>query len=298
MKRIKLLAVLAVLILFSAAFTADLHRYTEQEIWNVLAGESDLHGLTSQEAANQILADGFYLPAETKLGLSIESNGRLLTFVRNKSGDSLYVGAAVVWDSISVLAVDTVKVDAGPDTLVIADSLKDEGGAMFIRWKFYDTADNCSLSIYGVISTGDTITDTLAIVTENGAVYSTYRWSHLLTLVSFNTGADDSLSVHALPYYGIMTTAKSGSQRGAGIVAADCADNGVTAIVTFGPALTNVKCSTTTEGYPGIHMFLSSTAGRLYPRTTATAAQANCGFGKLITPSASSNQAWVFIDMQ
>jgi len=140
------------------------------------------------------------------LGTTIAEEGRLLFTVLNKEGDTLDVGATVVWDTTRIAVCDT----AAGKTARIEIDLSDEGGAhsLYVYAASGSSSDD-SLWIYGLDADGAAQSETLPITDGDDQVLtaSAYWWTQIDSVMdSQATSGWTTYQVIALPICGVRAS--------------------------------------------------------------------------------------------
>ena len=241
------------------------------------------------ETDDNLIAD------QLKLGHAVlDSTGRQLIYVQNKSGGSLAEGDVCIWDNTEIVVEADTIVGAAFNT-VVDNSLSAEGGFFSLSYNTgVDGAPDAgdSIKVIGVCyETGrlDTIDCFLGTAVGQFEILEAGAKRHFSTLTSLTLNADaisdgaDTLGVQAHPVAGVVQSSGSVASF-AGVATGVIADNAFGYIVNQGITKVTVDAAT-----------LDATAGAAIDATTAgdgvTAANWTVGqtFGVAVEYSSTDN---------
>ena len=141
------------------------------------------------------------------LGRSIEEEGRILFAIRNKSGGTLSLGDAAIYDTTRIGGCDT----AATKTARILIDLSDEGGWLnLIANAETGSASDDSLWIYGLDDEGAAQTEIIVITDGDSDTYtlSANRWTQIDSVKDSQAAAGwTTYQVFAVPYCGVTGSA-------------------------------------------------------------------------------------------
>lgn len=238
-----------------------------------------------------------------RLGESVlDSLGRVLVKVQNKTGSALAEGDVVVWDNTAVEVV----ADAAPAaSATVADDLSAEGGYFTLSFVCTDTPDaGDSVIVYGTSYEGgaNDYTKMLMPAVENVTFMLTdtltgnriLHWS-LIDSIKYNADAvSEGATAVTVNAYGVCTVlACDGANADvAGVAIGAVADNAFGYVVTHGVCKAVVDAATTAAS-PG-SLLEGAANGDLVVDAAATAAR---NIGRALEYSTEDNRKiLVFID--
>lgn len=209
-------------------------------------------------------------PGDTR----VDSLGRVIMGIRNKSGASLAVGRIIELDTLFV-AFNDAKILADSvwkDTAGIFDS---EGGPGVFKLTVKGTPTNDSAIIWGTAMTGigtyAAVADTLAFgTTANDIRFSNYLWTSFDSLRVDTTGGTglDSLHVDYMSTLGAVVCATTSVRPFGVVINAAIADNAVGEICIFGACKVKCKSASGTFAPPGYPLVVGG-GGTILPLAAA-----------------------------
>lgn len=235
--------------------------------WLQVTGPSKLTGLVTVD--NDQMVGGTITIAE----------GAVIKIpVRNKSGGTLTANDVVIWDTTSIVNVDSTVRVAAVDTIPTADTMALEGGYYLTRTYTSSLANACTVWIIGTTDGSDT-RDTI-IHTASGLKYSEKYWATISSIIMHGWDANDSIRIASLPVYyneanpaAVTTTTTAAHALVAGVISATVVDNAVGEIVVYGIQTTKVNCAST-EGLLGMYVETINAAKKARPNATPAAGKA------------------------
>lgn len=264
------------------------------------------------------LSAGTYVKSQTEVsspefvlgsGSSVDSLGRMVMYVRNKSGATLAIGRVVSWDTTE-FQINEIKVLPNVAWTDTGSAFTTEGAPNGIKIVGNGTPSNDSVYIYGTAITGtNTIASTSEVfnlgTTANDIRYSGYLWDSIDS-IKVDSGAAagvDSLSVSISPFRGVKM-AVAADLSVAGVVLESIADNAVGQICVYGEALVRTKPGSATyirNGWP----LVAGASGTALPVPAAqfVADSINTNYNKIgyglgtKDDVADSSTIWMFVNI-
>ncbi len=210
---------------------------------------------TYAQVGTEVRAPEFVLGSAAS---SVDSLGRIINTVRNKSGATLVAGMVVEWDTLEV-KWDSITTPFAVYTDT-ASILSTEGVPVGLKVKVWGTPSNDSFFVYGTTInndgvTQDATTETMLLNVANDTRYSDYIWSAIDSVLSDSGAATatDSLILSLVPCQGVVLGGVTPHFIAGVVVSTTIADNGIGEICVYGAAQARSKTASGTfvkGGYP------------------------------------------------
>lgn len=192
------------------------------------------------------------------IGAALDSTGRIIMKVRNKSGATIPRGRVVAWDTTEVI-LNEIKILPNIAYTDTGSTFTTEGVPNGIKITVRGTPSTDTVYIYGTAMTNSGIAaaiDTLALGTTTDDVrYSDYVWTGFDSIFADSAGdaGFDSVSAHILPYRGVIMGIVTSLNPAGVVISSSITDNSVGDICVFGEVEVRTKTGAGTyvrHGWP------------------------------------------------